>query len=79
MAIQIPYYIFDENGDIEFISSDKEAYIDDDDLKELLIELFGDKVSLNDIEKILKAASDENLSESDFDKLIDDFIFKNMK
>ena len=79
MSMQIPYYIFDKNGNIEFISPDKEAYIDDSDLKDLLIDLLGDKVSSNDIEEILKAASDENLSESDFDKLIDDFILKNMK
>ena len=79
MSMQIPYYIFDKNGNIEFISPDKEAYIDDSDLKDLLIDLLGDKVSSDDIEEILKAASDENLSESDFDKLIDDFILKNMK
>ena len=79
MSMQIPYYIFDKNGNIEFISPDKEAYIDDSDLKDLLIDLLGDKVSSKDIEEILKAASDENLSESDFDKLIDDFILKNMK
>ena len=32
-----------------------------------------------DIKTILDAASDENLSEEDFDKLIDNFILKNKK
>ena len=79
MEKEIPYYIFDEEGIIESISSNKEAYIDDNDLKELLIEFLGDKVSKEDIQKILEAASDEELSEDDFDRLVDDFILKNKK
>ena len=80
-----PYYaqpihhILDEEGVVESISPNKEAYIDDNDLKELLIEFLGDKVSKEDIQKILEAASDEELSEDDFDKLVDEFILKNKK
>ena len=79
MEKEIPYYILDEEGVVESISPNKEAYIDDNDLKELLIEFLGDKVSKEDIQKILEAASDEELSEDDFDKLVDEFILKNKK
>lgn len=72
----IPYYVF-EDDDAHFMSSDGEAYIDDDELRDLLIELLGDDVSDEEIQKILKAASDKNISEDDFDKLVDDFILKN--
>lgn len=77
MSKEIPYYILDENGKSESITSTGEAYIDDGDLKELLIELLGDDVSPQDIQEILDAASDENMSEEEFDKLIDEFILKN--
>ncbi len=77
MPQEIPYYTLDEEGNSEFISSNGEAYIDDGDLKELLLELLGDKISDEDIQEILEAASDENLSEEEFDKLIDEFILKN--
>lgn len=79
MEKEITYYIFNEEGVVETVSPSKEAYIDDDDLKDLLIDFLGDKVSQEDIQKILKAASDENLSEEDFDKLVDEFILKNKK
>ena len=74
MTQEIPYYTLDEDGNSEFISSNGEAYIDDGDLKELLLELLGDKISDEDIQEILEAASDENLTEEEFDKLIDEFI-----
>ena len=77
MVNEIPYYTLDEDGNSQSISSNNEAYIDDEDLKELLLELLGDKVSDEDIQEILKAASDENLSEKEFDNLIDEFILKN--
>ena len=77
MAKEIPYYTLDEDGNSQSISSNGEAYIDDGDLKELLLELLGNDVSDEDIQEILEAASDENLSEEEFDKLIDDFILKN--
>jgi diketogulonate reductase-like aldo/keto reductase len=44
MANEVPYYTLDEDGNSELIVSGNEAYIDDDDLRELLIELLGDKV-----------------------------------
>lgn len=77
MAHEIPYYTLDEEGNSDLISPNGEAYIDDGDLKDLLIELLGDKISDEDIQEILEAASDENLTEEEFDKLIDEFILKN--
>ena len=79
MVKEIPYYLFDDEGENEAVSSDGEAYIDDDDLRELLIDFLGEDVSSEEIQKILDAASDKNLSEEDFDKLVDEFILKNKK
>ena len=79
MAKEIPYYTLDEDGNSESMASNGEAYIDDDDLKEVLLQLLGDDVSHDDIQEILDAASDENLTEEEFDKLIDEFILKNKK
>ncbi|WP_458406303.1 hypothetical protein [Methanobrevibacter sp.] len=76
MTKEIPYYALDEEGNIESMTSG-EAYIDDGDLKELLIELLGEDISDDEIQEILDAASDENMSEEDFDKLVDEFILKN--
>lgn len=69
----IPYYIYDDDNS-RVINADGEAYIDDGDLRELLIDMLGEDVPEEEIQKILKAASDENISEEDFDKLVDDFI-----
>ena len=77
MAKKIPYYALDEDGNSQVFSSNGEAYIDDGDLKELLLDLLGDDVPEEDIQEILDAASDENLTEEEFDKLIDNFISKN--
>ena len=79
MKKQVPYYTLDSEGNSQCRSSNGEAYIDDEDLKELLIELLGDSVSEEEIQKILDASNDETLSEEDFDKLIDEFILKNKK
>ena len=79
MTKDVPYYTLDEDGNSEFISSNGEAYIDDGDLKELLLDLLGDDVSEEAIQEILEAASDDDLSEEEFDKLVDDFILKNKK
>ena len=76
MAKEIHYYALDEDGNSQCMTSSKEAYIDDGDLKELLLDLLDDNVSQDDIEKILEAASDKDISEEEFDKLIDDFILK---
>lgn len=74
---EIPYYVFDEEERSHLKSPNGEAYIDDDDLKEMLMEMLGDDVPEEEIQKLLKAASDENISEEDFDRLVDDFILKN--
>ena len=74
---KIPYYVFDEDEQSRPMSMDGEAYIDDEELRALLIELLGEDVPEDEIQKILKAASDEEISEEDFDKLVDDFILKN--
>ena len=79
MAKEIPYYTLDEDGNSDSMASNGEAYIDDDDLKDMLFQLLGDDVSNEDIQEILDAASDENLTEEEFDKLIDEFILKNKK
>lgn len=79
MNKEIPYYTLDLEGNSKRLSSDNQAYIDDEDMRELLIDFLGDSVSESEIQKILDAASDEKLSEEDFDKLIDEFILKNKK
>lgn len=76
MADEIPYYMYDDEQ-AHSVEGSKDAYIDDDDLRELLIDFLGDKISEEEIQKILDAASDENLSEEEFDKLVDEFILKN--
>lgn len=73
----VPYYVFDEDENAEAMSLNGEAYIDDEELRELLIGLLGEDIPEEEIQKILNAASDENISEEDFDKLVDDFIIKN--
>ena len=45
----------------------EEYYIEDNDLVNLLKEVLGDKITDEDIEKILKASEDGDLSEDDFD------------
>lgn len=77
MPKEIPYYILDEEGNCESIASDGQAYIDDEDLRELLMDILGDKVSPEDIQEILDAASNEDMSEEEFDRLVDEFILKN--
>ena len=76
MSKDIPYYVMDGEGNTQQVTAG-EAYIDDGDLKELLIELLGDDISEEEIQKVLDAASDENLTEEEFDNLIDEFILKN--
>lgn len=77
MMEKVPYYVYDDDEKSHVISENGEAYIDDGDLRDLLIDLLGDDVPEEEIQKILKAASDENLSEEDFDSLVDEFILKN--
>ena len=79
MAKEVPYYTIDEDGKSECMASNGEAYIDDNDLRDLLLELLGDNVSDDEIQKILDAASNGEMSEEEFDKMVDDFILKNKK
>ena len=79
MTKEIHYYTLDDEGNCEFTESAGEAYIDDGDLKELLIELLGDNVTDEEIQELLDAASDEDMSEEEFDRMVDDFILKNRK
>ena len=76
MSKEIPYYVYDDEN-AQVTGTNNEAYIDDEDLRDLLLDFLGDKISEDEIRKILDAASDENLSEDDFDKLVDEFILKN--
>lgn len=76
---EVPYYTLDDEGNSQFVSSSGEAYIDDGDLRELLIDFLGDSISEEEIQKILDAASDKNLTEEEFDKMVDNFILKNKK
>ena len=41
----IPYYVFDEDDESRLMSQNGEAYIDDEELRALLIDLLGDNVS----------------------------------
>ncbi len=77
MSKEIPYYTLDEEGNTDVVASSTEAYIDDDELKEMLLQLLGDDIPESEIQKILEAASDENLTEDEFDKILDEFILKN--
>ena len=79
MTKQVPYYVPDVDGNFKLASPNHEAYIDDDDLRELLIDFLGDSISEDEIQRILDAASDERLSEEDFDRMIDEFILKNKR
>lgn len=51
MNKEIPYYTLDEDGNSQYGSSGGEAYIDDDELKDLLIDFLGDSVSEEEIQK----------------------------
>ena len=69
MKDEIPYYQYDESAE--------EPYIDDDDLKDFLLDLLGDKVSEEEIDNIIKASDDESISEEEFDNMLSQFILKN--
>ena len=76
---EIPYYTLDSNGNSKALLPNKEPYIDDDELAELILDVLPDNISHDEVEEILKAASDKNLTEEEFDKIIDEFILKNRK
>ena len=54
--------------------SGEEYYIEDRDLIDLLKDVLGDKISDKDIERILAASDDGQITEEDFDNLVDDII-----
>ncbi|MCR5026888.1 MAG: hypothetical protein K6A34_05565 [Methanobrevibacter sp.] len=53
---------------------EEEYYIEDNDLIDLLKDVLGEKITDEDIEKILKASEDGEISEEDFDNLVDEIL-----
>ena len=53
---------------------EEEYYIEDNDLIDLLKDVLGEKITDEDIEKILKASGDGEISEDDFDNLVDEIL-----
>ena len=53
---------------------EEEYYIEDNDLVDLLKDVLGDKITDEDIDRILKASEDGNLSEDEFDTLVYDIL-----
>ena len=53
-----------------------EYYIDDNDLIDLLKDVLGDKITDEDIEKILAASEDNEITEADFDYIVDEILAK---
>ncbi|WP_405274272.1 hypothetical protein [Methanobrevibacter sp.] len=72
---KVPYYVYDDEKQHDMCEP-AEPYIDDEDLREFLMEFVGDKACESDIQELINASSDESISEEDFDKLLDDFISK---
>ena len=54
----------------------EEYYIEDNDLAELLKDVLGDRISDEDIEKILSASEDGEITEDDFDNIVDEILAK---
>ena len=55
---------------------DEQYYIEDGDLADLLKDVLGDKITDEDIEKILSASDDGEMTEDDFDILVDEILAK---
>lgn len=72
---KVPYYVYDDENPHEMCQHE-EPYIDDEDLRQFLMEFVGDNACEEDIQELIDASSDENISEEDFDKLLEDFISK---
>jgi hypothetical protein len=53
---------------------EEEYYIEDNDLIDLLKDVLGDKITDEDIERILAASEDGDLSEDDFDNIVDEIL-----
>ena len=54
--------------------SEEEYYIEDNDLVNLLKDVLGDKISDEDIERILTASDDGEITEQDFDDIVDEIL-----
>ncbi|MBQ9025243.1 MAG: hypothetical protein IJ104_02520 [Methanobrevibacter sp.] len=54
----------------------EEYYIEDNDLVDLLKDVLGDKITDADIERILKASEDGEITEEDFDNIVDEILAK---
>lgn len=52
----------------------EEYYIEDNDLVNFLKDVLGDKITDGDIQRILDASDDGELSEEDFDNLVDEIL-----
>ncbi|SDA71010.1 hypothetical protein [Methanobrevibacter millerae] len=55
---------------------EEEYYIEDNDLVDLLKDVLGDKISDEDIERILSASEDGEITEDDFDRIVDEILAK---
>ena len=55
---------------------DMEYYIEDNDLVDLLKDVLGDRITDEDIEKILAASGDSEITEEDFDQIVDEILAK---
>lgn len=55
---------------------EEEYYIEDSDLADLLKDVLGDKITDEDIERILVASDDGEITEDDFDILVDEILAK---
>ena len=53
-----------------------EYYIEDNDLVDLLKSVLGDQITDEDIEKILAASEDGDITEDDFDRIVDEILAK---
>ena len=72
---KVPYYVYDDENTHEMCHHE-EPYIDDEDLRDFLRQFVGDDASEDDIQELINASADENISEEDFDKLLENFISK---
>ena len=72
---KVPYYVYDDEKPHEGCGQ-AEPYIDDEDLREFLLEFVGDNACEEDIQELINASADESISEEDFDRLLEDFISK---
>jgi rubrerythrin len=57
----------------------EEYYIEDNDLVDLLKDVLGDKITDEDIQRILDASDDGELSEEDFDNIVDEILARSKK